>query len=165
MFYSTNTITWIPFYIILIFSIFKKYSWQVSLFILLLIALLISASDQGSVHLFKDVFERLRPCHNQEIVGLVHQVNGKCGGQYGFISSHASNTFAVAIFISLLFRKKWVWYGIISWATFISYTRIYLGVHYPGDILAGALWGSLLAFFFYQIYKKAGSKYFGISYG
>ncbi|MEA3443901.1 MAG: phosphatase PAP2 family protein [Bacteroidota bacterium] len=162
MFYSTNTITWLPFYLILIFFIFKKHSWQLGLFILLLITLIISASDQGSVHLFKNIFERLRPCHNQELVGLIHQVNGKCGGLFGFISSHASNTFAIAIFISLLFRKKWVWSGMILWASFISYTRIYLGVHYPGDILAGALWGTLLAFGFYQIYIKVGRRYFGI---
>ncbi len=153
MFYSTKTISWIPLYIILIFFIFKKFSWQNAVILLVLISLMITASDQGSVQLFKNVFERLRPCHNPDLAGLVHQVNGKCGGLYGFISSHASNTFATAIFISLLFQRKWIWIGMLGWASFVSYTRIYLGVHYPGDITGGAIWGGFVGLVFYYIHK------------
>ena len=67
---------------------------------------------------------------------------GRCGGKYGFISSHAANTFGVAVFLSFLFSRKWVTAGLLVWATFVSYSRIYLGVHYPGDVLVGAIVGA-----------------------
>ncbi len=159
MFYSTKTTTWLVLYIALIISIFRKNTWKSGLVILLMIALVITAADQGSVQLFKNVFERLRPCHNPDLAGLVHQVNGKCGGQFGFISSHASNTFAIAVFVSLLFKKQWLWIGMLSWAVFVSYTRIYLGVHYPADILGGALWGTFNSIVFYSIYNFIRKKY------
>ncbi|MCF8373494.1 MAG: phosphatase PAP2 family protein [Bacteroidales bacterium] len=165
MFYSTKTITWLPLYLVITFYLFKKFGWQQALFTLLFISFLIAASDQGSVHFFKNVFQRLRPCHDPNLAGLVHQVNDKCGGRFGFISSHASNTFATAIFISLLFNKKWLWIGMITWASFVSYTRIYLGVHYPGDILGGTIWGILIGYVFYRIYKKSQGRCFGCCVG
>lgn len=161
MFYATKTLTWLPLYLVITFYLFKEFGWQQALFTLLFISLMIAASDQGSVHFFKNVFQRLRPCHDPDLAGLVHQVNGKCGGRFGFISSHASNTFAMAIFISSLFKRKWLWIGMITWATFVSYTRIYLGVHYPGDILGGAIWGVLVGYVLYKIYKKSEGRCFG----
>ncbi len=140
MVFASGKLTWLPFYLLLIFFIARKHGWK-TLWWLVAIALVIVASDQISVGLFKNVFQRLRPCHTPDLNGLIHIV-GKCGGKFGFVSSHAANTFGVAVFLSLLFRNKWATLGLISWAAFVSYSRIYLGVHFPGDILCGALLGA-----------------------
>ena len=102
--------------------------------------LAIVLSDQISVHAFKEVFLRYRPCHNLVLQSQVH-LNGGCGGTYGFISSHAANTFALAMFLSLLFNGKIKYFTlfILVWASFVSYSRIYNGVHYPADIACGAI--------------------------
>jgi undecaprenyl-diphosphatase len=143
MWYVSGTKTWIPLYVLILFFVFKKMKWQ-GFIALLFFALLIFFADQGSVKLFKNVFERLRPCHNPEIQHLVHTVNGKCGGQFGFVSSHAANTFALAMFSSLFFRKRWISISFFVWAAVISYSRIYLGVHFPFDVICGGLLGMLI---------------------
>ena len=115
------------------------------------VAVLITMSDQASVHLFKETIQRLRPCHQDHIATLVHLVNDHCGGRYGFVSSHASNSFAIAVFTGLFIRRQYYWIGILFWASLVGYSRIYLGVHFPGDIIGGALLGSLLAYGLYRI--------------
>ena len=148
MFYISNKLTWIPLYILFLYWVVKFYRKD-SIWIILALILLVAASDQISVHAFKNVFIRLRPCHDPMLEGLVHTVNGKCGGQYGFYSSHATNHFAVAVFFSLLFRGRFRYFTalMLIWAAVISYSRIYLGVHFPLDVVAGAAAGSLLAYF------------------
>ena len=153
MWFFSRIPVWIPLYVLLIIFIILKFGKK-SWLIILVTALLIACSDQTLVHLFKNLFHRLRPSHEPSLEGLLHFVRNYHGGLYGFISSHASNTFALATFLSLLFRKKWFSWAIFLWAGIVSYSRIYLGVHYPGDVLCGALWGILLAFAFFAFSRK-----------
>jgi len=141
MYYSTNTFFWLPLYLFLIFLIFKNYKSE-AWFILLGAAITILLTDQITSSLMKPFFARFRPSHEPSLQGLVHFVNGYKGGMYGFASSHAANTFGTAIFVWLVLHPIYKRVGwIFVWATFMTYTRIYLGVHYPGDILVGAIIG------------------------
>ena len=103
---------------------------------------------------------RLRPCHNLEIANLVHIVNDHCGGQYGFVSSHATNTFALAVFVGLLVKQKvsWLSPALIVWAAIVSYSRIYLGVHYPGDVICGAILGAIIGKFVFMLLNFLNNK-------
>lgn len=119
---------------------------------------MIFSSDQLSV-LVKNKVQRYRPCHNTEISNQVHTING-CGGQYGFVSSHASNTFALALFLSLIVRKKGFYVLMFFWAVIVSYSRIYGGVHYPSDILGGAFLGLSLAFIWFLVFENLQKRFF-----
>lgn len=147
---------WIPFYLLLIGALAWRYQVRSLAWALLAVSLNVVATDQGSVRLFKNQFERLRPCHQEQLDGELRLPKGSCGGKYGFISSHASNTFGVAMLVGLMLRGLWPWALplLLSWAAFISYSRVYLGVHFPGDILAGALWGVLCATIIYRLFRK-----------
>ncbi|MBO4567574.1 MAG: phosphatase PAP2 family protein [Bacteroidales bacterium] len=138
---------WIPFYAVLVFLVFYKYRWK-GLWVMLGVAVLITCSDQISAHVFKPIFQRLRPCYDPLIEDLVHLPSGKPGGHYGFISSHAANTFALASFIYMTMRKHYKKIGwlMFVWAAVVSYSRIYMGVHFPGDIICGAAVGLILGF-------------------
>jgi len=120
--------------------------------IILILIIGVALSDQVSVHLFKNIFERLRPCHEPALAGQVRLAASTCGGQFGFVSTHASNSFTMAVLAMLIFRLRWFTWLVILWALLISYSRIYLGVHYPGDVLGGALLGFTLATFSFLLY-------------
>lgn len=147
MWHISGKLEWIPFYILLIYLVIKKFGKQ-SVIILSAAVVLIVLCDQVSVALFKNTFQRYRPCHNLEIADMVQLVNNKCGGKFGFVSSHATNTFGLATFIGLLFNRKALFIMFI-WASIVSYSRVYLGVHYPLDVLGGAILGIVLAYSVY----------------
>ncbi|MDX9941604.1 MAG: phosphatase PAP2 family protein [Bacteroidales bacterium] len=155
MYYISEKVTWIPLYALLLFLIFKRFRWR-GLVVLLLVVVLVTLSDQLSV-LMKNSFLRLRPCHEPALEGLVHIVRGHCGGRYGFVSSHAANTFALATFMTFLLgdRFQWVLPLMFAYAGLNAYSRIYLGVHYPGDVIFGALLGvfiGLLVWWLWDIF-------------
>ncbi len=153
-YWSSNKYLWIPLYLLLLYLLIKYYKRE-SVFIILSLIVLITISDLLSVHGFKNVFMRLRPCHEPSLTGLVHLVNNKCGGSFGFYSSHASNHFALATLFHFFLGKKISYFSflIFIWAAVISYSRIYLGAHYPGDVLAGATMGILLGYLVFKIYN------------
>lgn len=130
---------WIPLYIAIIWMIFRKYGRRAWI-PLILVPVLVLIDDQGST-LLKNLVGRPRPCHEPALEGMVHTVNGYCTGMYGFVSGHAANSFGVAAFASPLLKKNWLSWSLFICAAVISYSRIYLGVHYPGDIIGGALLG------------------------
>ncbi|WP_425639559.1 phosphatase PAP2 family protein [Algoriphagus yeomjeoni] len=141
-FQLSQTLVWVPFYAILVYFIYKvepKNSWWVYGGL----ALSILIADQFTSGFMKPFFERLRPCHDERWSEMIYNY-GRCGGLYGFASSHAANTFGLAVFLNLKMKGKlrflpWLF----LWAAVISYTRIYLGVHYPLDVIVGSLVGLL----------------------
>lgn len=148
---------WLPLYAVLLVMVviaYRKRWWLV----LLCVGTLAVSSDQVSGWVKRSV-GRYRPCHNIELQDAINVVDN-CGGKYGFVSSHAANTFALAMFLSLILRRRWKYfpYLIFLWAAIVSYSRIYLGVHYPADITGGALLGILLALIIYYIWNYSNRK-------
>lgn len=154
MWMLSGRLVWIPLFLFIIFLFFYRTHWKEGLLVMLFFVLVFVGSDQISSALFKPFFERFRPTHHPDFTGLVDIVNGYRGGRYGFISSHATNSFGLAVFLSLLFRDRRATITVVGWALLNSYTRIYLGVHFISDILAGVIVGSLLAFLLYLIYFR-----------
>jgi len=144
----TLTPTWLLFYGLILIIIAKRYDNK-ALLIFISIALLILCSDQFA-GLLKHTIQRLRPSNDPVISPLTHIFFNK-GGEFGFVSAHAANTFAFATFTLLLFRNSRYTSFILPWAALIAYSRIYLGLHYPGDILGGAILGVLVGFLIYKL--------------
>jgi undecaprenyl-diphosphatase len=153
MLFATETLSWLPLYLYLVYLIFKDHQKE-GLLVLVGIVLTIVLADQVTSTIMKPYFARFRPSHEPSLQTLVHIVNGYKGGKFGFASSHAANTFGTATFLFLLFGKTRKWIALLFlWAAVVTYSRIYLGVHYPGDILVGALVGMLAALAGFTLYR------------
>ena len=146
----SGKLIWVPLYLSVLIYLGITYKRKF-LIILIFIILAATLADQSSV-LVKNIFQRLRPCNDPALKGLIHLVNGECGGLLGFVSSHATNSFDVALLSLLFIKKRWYTISIIVWALVIGYSRIYLGVHYPGDVLCGSLLGAFIGWSMYQLY-------------
>ena len=153
----TQTWTWIPAILVLLVWMWRKWGVR-SLYVVAGIALCILLSDQISSSLLKPLVARLRPTHNPEIADLIHTVNGYRGGRYGFVSSHAANAATFVTFTALVFRNRYYSILLSLWAFLTAYSRVYLGVHYVGDVLCGALIGVLVGMGVYFVLKPLLSK-------
>ena len=146
----SGKLIWVPLYLTILVFLGIKYKRKF-LIIIIFIILAATLADQSSV-IVKNLVHRLRPCHEPSIMSIVHLVNGECGGVYGFVSSHATNTFDVALLSLSFIKKRWYSISIILWASIICYSRVYIGVHYPGDVLCGAILGSFIGWGTYKLY-------------
>jgi undecaprenyl-diphosphatase len=158
----TSKSIWFPLYAMILYVVFKNQGLKGFVTIIAL-AVLVALCDQISTNVFKEGFERLRPSRDPALEGMVDLINGKRGGKFGFVSSHATNSFGLAVFSLLLFRYRWYSVFILGWALLNSYSRIYMGVHYPGDILGGLILGSLIGWFVYWLYKRLTSRFLQVS--
>jgi|GWRWMinimDraft_6_1066014.scaffolds.fasta_scaffold07308_4 undecaprenyl-diphosphatase len=149
----SNSKTWIPFYLFLVYLIFKSHTRNKAIFYVLLTLISVGISDYIASGIFKPFFERFRPCHTDSLKGIMILV-GECGGKFGFVSSHASTSFALAFSIFFIFKKKFGLYiFMIFWAILVGYSRIYLGVHFPIDIIFGAILGIIITFIVFKLFS------------
>ena len=144
---------WIPMYLSIYFVVLHDFHWKVMLLCMLGLALTITLADQLGATLIRPWVERMRPSNlDNPIAGLVHIVDGYRGGRFGFPSCHAANTFGLSFFIHYFFRRSWLSLFLFSWAVLTCYSRMYLGVHYLGDLLTGACIGWISAWLMYHLF-------------
>lgn len=143
----------IPLYALLLYLIFRKFGWKPTIITMVVVTLLITATDQLA-NLFKHGFERPRPCRQEGVMEYARYVAERCG-RYGYFSAHAANSTGVAVFLSLLFKRHYpkLVIFLIFWAIVVSYSRIYLGVHYPGDVITGMIIGMFFGYLFHHLRK------------
>nr|WP_299384319.1 phosphatase PAP2 family protein [Allomuricauda sp.] len=153
-FWMFMTKTWnsAPLYALLLYLVYKNFGTKKTVVVLIGIALLITCTDQLS-NFFKYGLERLRPCHDPDISPVMRLVKSYCGGKFGYFSAHAANSFGPAVFFWLLFKDKLKIMGLIMllWAFIVAYSRIYIGVHYPLDVITGALVGTFFGWVFFKL--------------
>ena len=147
----TNKLTFIPLYVLLLFLIYKKFGLKYLLPLIFIIAAMITFTDQIT-NVFKDSFMRARPCRAEGVMEYIRFVAGRCG-KYGFFSGHSSNSMAAAVFGGLLLRPyyKNLIFILLFWSAIVAYSRIYVGVHYPLDIICGLTFGAFAGFLFFKL--------------
>lgn len=150
---ATHTSTWIPLMIVLLYIIIQGNNLRGVFLFIIAFALCILISDQMASTICKPLFERWRPTHDPEIMYIVDTVNGYRGGKYGFFSSHAANTMSIAVFLSLILKHKKLSIWLFSWVALNCWTRVYLGVHYVGDITVGLIWGTIVGYVIHRCYN------------
>lgn len=148
----TNSKSWIPVIVLMIYLLFRNFTAKQAFVYLLIAVAAVGACDYIASGIMKPYFARLRPCHDfLDEMTLV----GRCGGQFGFVSSHAANAFGVFTAFSLIFKNnKRIFWGLLIWAIIMAYSRIYIGVHHPGDIIMGAIIGLIVPRVFLYIYTR-----------
>lgn len=152
--FVTNKLSWIPFYLALMYLVYRHYGLKNILIITALIIVMITATDQLS-NIFKHGFERPRPCREEHLKEIIRYIAPRCG-RYGYFSAHAANSMAFAVFLGLLFRKihKHLLLFLLLWATAMGFSRIYVGVHYPLDTLTGLVIGALAGLLIHRISQR-----------
>ena len=155
----TGKFIWIPLILSFVYLFFTK-GWREASLVILMVALTVILCDQLSSGLCKPLFARLRPSQDPEFSQFVTIVNNYRGGLYGFISGHAANSFGIGVFSIMLFRNRIYTVSVLIWASLSCYSRMYLGVHYPGDILFGAIGGALIGYLTYIIYERLHTRIF-----
>ena len=156
--FITKQSNWTPFFLLLLFFVYKKTGIKQTLFIVLFIAVLITFTDQ-TTNLIKNSVQRLRPCNNEDIMATIRIV--KSSKTFSFFSGHATNSMAVATFLFLLFKSKFKYLGLLFlWPLIFAYSRIYLGLHYPLDIVSGYFFGAFSGFLCYKLFLITQKKYF-----
>ena len=156
--FITKQINWLPMFLLFAYLVFKHLGWRHAVLILVVVAFLILLTDQ-TTNFIKNGFQRLRPGNEPELAKLIRAVQTR--KSFSFISGHASNSMASAMFLYLVLKPYLKYMGFIFlWPLVFAYSRIYLGLHYPGDILCGYIWGILMSLIMWQVYKFARNKYF-----
>jgi len=151
---------WIPLYLILLYLLYRNFGIKKTSLILILTLLMVLFTDQIT-NILKDGFQRLRPCFTPEFEGIMRGIGCERRGQFGFTSAHASNHFAIALLLGLVFKKvyKWMLPVLLIWAALIAYSRVYLGVHFPLDVVCGAAMGLFLGGAFYRVFIYLTTRY------
>ncbi|MBO4870592.1 MAG: phosphatase PAP2 family protein [Muribaculaceae bacterium] len=157
MYSLSSRLSWILILLAFLFTLRNK-GWRQAAVALLAVALTVLIADQLSSGLIKHAVERLRPSHNPALASAIHVV-GNGGGQYGFVSSHAANSFGVALIVGLIMRSRPALVSLVIWAILQCYSRIYIGVHYPGDILGGVVVGLLSGWLGFVLWNWAQRRY------
>lgn len=157
MYIISMKLVWIPLYLGIVLWLGSQYGRK-TIVIILFVIIAVTVTDQVSGFI-KESVDRLRPCHDPSLNSIVHQVKDVCGGQFGFVSSHAANSFNFAVMSLMLIRRQWFSVSIIVWAIFVSYSRIYLGVHYPGDVICGSVLGALTGYGMCRLYELTDKRF------
>lgn len=158
--FITNKFASIPFYVLLVFFLYRALGLKKTLVCLVLIAAVITSTDQLS-NLFKHFFERPRPCRQEGVMEYARFVAVRCG-RYGYFSAHAASSAALVVFLGMILKEYWkhIFPVLIVWGLLVSYSRIYIGVHYPGDVLTGWILGIVIGYLFYRLFLIIMKKYF-----
>ncbi|OYQ42295.1 phosphatase PAP2 family protein [Flavobacterium aurantiibacter] len=153
----TKQLYWTPFFLFLFYLLVKNYGWKHLLVLILIIALMLVFTDQ-TTNLVKNTFMRLRPCNDPTLEGFMREV--KSSKSFSFFSGHASNSMASAVFIFALLRKHYRYaFLLFLWPLIFAYSRIYLGLHFPGDILCGYLFGILSGTLALALHRSVCARY------
>ncbi len=158
MWLISGKLAWLPMIAALLWVLWRR-GWRQMLLAVLALALAIALADQVSSSLIKPLVQRLRPTRNPDLMQLVHIVHDYRGGMYGFVSSHAANAFASALLLAMVVRGRHTAAALAGWAAVVSYSRVYEGVHYPGDVVCGAVVGVAAAMLAAWAYRHACRKW------
>lgn len=152
----SNSASWTPLALVFLYLIYKDHpgNWWKMCAIVLGLALTVTLCDQISSSIIKPLVMRPRPSHTDDISSLLHYVNGRHGGLYGFVSSHAANSFGATVYTAMFVRRRWFAIIAVCFSAIVCYSRIYLGLHYLGDILCGAALGALIGFMMYHLVSR-----------